>query len=119
MKVQNALNTPAKLKRYLLNGDLTKIANKTGYSTGHVSDVLNEKYSNLAILSEAYNFAQANRWNMIQAYLLRGDVAKIAKRTSFSPSYTSEVLTGKYFNEEIIDEAASVALENNAEYLFV
>jgi hypothetical protein len=34
-----------------------------------------------------------------------GDITKVATTTGFSPNYTSEVLSGKYFNDRIVNEA--------------
>ena len=34
-----------------------------------------------------------------------GDVARVAETTGFSPNYVSEVLSGKYNNERIVNEA--------------
>ena len=37
--------------------------------------------------------------------LRTGDITKVAENTGFSPNYTSEVLSGKYFNDRIVNEA--------------
>ena len=34
-----------------------------------------------------------------------GDVTRVAQVTGFSPNYVSEVLSGKYSNERIVNEA--------------
>lgn len=34
-----------------------------------------------------------------------GDVSRVAQVTGFSPNYVSEVLSGKYNNERIVNEA--------------
>jgi hypothetical protein len=34
-----------------------------------------------------------------------GDVSRVAESTGFSPNYVSEVLSGKYNNERIVNEA--------------
>lgn len=34
-----------------------------------------------------------------------GDVTRVAEATGFSPNYVSEVLSGKYNNERIVNEA--------------
>ena len=34
-----------------------------------------------------------------------GDVSRVAETTGFSPNYVSEVLSGKYNNERIVNEA--------------
>lgn len=43
----------AEVKRKLKPGEITKIANKTGYSLGHVSNVLSGLRNNSEILKEA------------------------------------------------------------------
>lgn len=40
--------------------------------------------------------------------LRMGDISKVAQNTGFSPNYTSEVLSGKYFNDRIVNEAYDV-----------
>ncbi len=35
----------------------------------------------------------------------RGDVNTVSMETDFSPAYTSEVLSGKYINERIVNAA--------------
>ena len=37
-----------------------------------------------------------------------GDVTRVAETTGFSPNYTSEVLSGKYFNDRIVNEAYDI-----------
>jgi hypothetical protein len=44
----------------------------------------------------------------INRKLRTGDVTKVAETTGFSPNYTSEVLSGKYFNDRIVNEAYDV-----------
>ena len=41
----------------------------------------------------------------INRKLRTGDVTKVAETTGFSPNYTSEVLSGKYFNTSIVNAA--------------
>lgn len=44
----------------------------------------------------------------INRKLRTGDISKVAQTTGFSPNYTSEVLSGKYFNDRIVNEAYDV-----------
>lgn len=44
-------------------GDVTTVADETGYSTTHVSDVLNGKYSNDRIMNAAYDRARGRQIN--------------------------------------------------------
>lgn len=44
----------------------------------------------------------------INRKLRMGDVTKVAENTGFSPNYTSEVLSGKYFNDRIVNEAYDI-----------
>lgn len=41
----------------------------------------------------------------INRKLRTGDVSRVAEATGFSVSYTSEVLSGKYFSETLINKA--------------
>ncbi len=41
----------------------------------------------------------------INRRLRMGDISKVAQNTGYSPNYTSEVLSGKYQNQRIINEA--------------
>lgn len=45
-------------------GDVTVIAERTGYSTAHVSDVLNGKYENSRIMNAAYDRARGRNVNV-------------------------------------------------------
>ena len=45
----------SRINRKLRVGDITKVADMTGYSTTHVSDVISGKYSNDRIVNEAYD----------------------------------------------------------------
>lgn len=45
-------------------GDVTVIAERTGYSTTHVSDVLNGKYENSRIMNVAYDRARGRNVNV-------------------------------------------------------
>jgi hypothetical protein len=44
----------------------------------------------------------------INRKLRTGDISKVAQTTGFSPNYTSEVLSGQYFNDRIVNEAYDV-----------
>jgi hypothetical protein len=46
------------------NGDVTTLAERTGYSTTHVSDVLNGKYSNERIMNAAYDRGRGRQINV-------------------------------------------------------
>jgi hypothetical protein len=48
----------SRVNRKLRTGDITKVANTTGYSTTHVSDVLLGKYENDRIVNEAYDLTR-------------------------------------------------------------
>ena len=41
----------------------------------------------------------------INRKLRTGDIARIAESTGFSASYTSEVISGKYFNDSLLNRA--------------
>jgi len=45
----------SRINRKLRTGDITRVAETTGFSTTHVSDVLSGKYTNTFILNEAYD----------------------------------------------------------------
>lgn len=55
--------------------------------------------SEYATLSYTQKISRTNR------KLRFGDVAKVAESTGFSPNYVSEVLSGKYTNERIVNAA--------------
>lgn len=48
----------SRVNRKLRTGDITKVANTTGYSITHVSDVLSGKYENDRIVNEAYDLTR-------------------------------------------------------------
>jgi len=50
-------------------------------------------------LSYTQKISRANR------KLRFGDVTRVAQETGFSPNYVSEVLSGKYSNERIVNAA--------------
>jgi len=61
------LNYMQKLANYTgrkRRGDVALIAERTGYSTTHVSDVLGGKYSNERILNAAYDHARGRKTNL-------------------------------------------------------
>lgn len=53
----------SRINRKLRMGDITSIANNTGYSTTHVSDVLSGKYINDRIVNEAYDATRGRMAN--------------------------------------------------------
>jgi hypothetical protein len=61
----------SRINRKLRIGDVTKVAETTGFSTTHVSDVLSGKYFNDSIVNEAYD-------------MTRGRISNSVKLSSFS-----------------------------------
>ena len=61
----------SRINRKLRIGDVTKVAETTGFSTTHVSDVLSGKYFNYSIVNEAYD-------------MTRGRISNSVKLSSFS-----------------------------------
>jgi hypothetical protein len=55
--------------------------------------------SEYAILSYTQKISRTNR------KLRLGDITRVAQETGFSPNYVSEVLSGKYNNERIVNAA--------------
>ncbi len=55
--------------------------------------------SNYAKLSYTQNVSRVNR------ILRTGDISKVADTTGFSTTHVSDVISGKYFNERIVNEA--------------
>jgi hypothetical protein len=53
----------SRINRKLRMGDITLVANTTGYSTTHVSDVLSGKYINDRIVNEAYDATRGRMQN--------------------------------------------------------
>jgi len=45
------------------NGDVTKVADRTGFSTSYVSDVLNGHYMNERIINAAYDMSRGRVQN--------------------------------------------------------
>lgn len=63
----NKLSYTQKLANYnqrKRHGDVTIIAEKTGYSSTHVSDVLNGKYENSRIMNAAYDRGRGRNVNV-------------------------------------------------------
>ncbi len=61
----------SRINRKLRIGDVTKVAETTGFSTTHVSDVLSVNYFNDSIVNEAYD-------------MTRGRISNSVKLSSFS-----------------------------------
>ena len=53
----------SRINRKLRTGDVTSVANTTGYSTTHVSDVLAGNYFNDKIVNEAYDLTRGRMVN--------------------------------------------------------
>jgi hypothetical protein len=53
----------ARVNRKLRTGDITRVAEATGYSTTHVSDVVSGKYFNDVILNKAYDMTRGRITN--------------------------------------------------------
>jgi hypothetical protein len=53
----------SRINRKLRTGDVTSVANNTGYSTTHVSDVLRGNYFNDRIVNEAYDLTRGRMVN--------------------------------------------------------
>ena len=60
----------SRINRKLRTGDITRVADTTGFSTTHVSDVISGKYFNEFIVNQAYD-------------LTRGRVSNAVKLNSF------------------------------------
>lgn len=60
------LQKVSRVNRRLRMGDVTKVANTTGYSTTHVSDVLSGKYFNDRIVNEAYDMTRGRISNTVK-----------------------------------------------------
>jgi hypothetical protein len=56
----------SRVNRKLRTGDITKVAESTGYSTTHVSDVLSGKYFNDRIVNEAYDMTRNRMSNAVK-----------------------------------------------------
>jgi len=53
----------AKVNRKLRTGDITRVAEATGYSTTHVSDVVGGKHFNDMIMNKAYDMTRGRMTN--------------------------------------------------------
>ena len=56
----------SRINRKLRTGDITTVANTTGYSTTHVSDVVSGKYFNDKIVNEAYDLTRGRIANPVR-----------------------------------------------------
>ena len=56
----------SRINRKLRTGDITTVANTTGYSTTHVSDVVSGKYFNDKIVNEAYDLTRGRLANPVR-----------------------------------------------------
>jgi hypothetical protein len=56
----------SRVNRKLRLGDITKVAETTGFSTTHVSDVLSGKYFNGRIVNEAYDMTRGRLSNVFK-----------------------------------------------------
>ena len=56
----------SRVNRKLRLGDITKVAETTGFSTTHVSDVLSGKYFNDRIVNEAYDMTRGRVSNVFK-----------------------------------------------------
>jgi hypothetical protein len=56
----------SRINRKLRNGDITNVAETTGFSTTHVSDVLSGKYFNEKIVNEAYDTTRGRISNAVK-----------------------------------------------------
>jgi hypothetical protein len=54
----------SRINRKLRLGDVTKVAETTGFSTTHVADVLTGKYFNDRIVNEAYDMTRGRQSNV-------------------------------------------------------
>jgi hypothetical protein len=56
----------SRINRKLRTGDITNVANTTGFSTTHVSDVISGKYFNERIVNEAYDTTRGRVSNAVK-----------------------------------------------------
>ena len=56
----------SRINRKLRNGDITNVAETTGFSTTHVSDVIAGKYFNEKIVNEAYDLTRGRISNAVK-----------------------------------------------------
>jgi hypothetical protein len=56
----------SRINRKLRTGDISKVADTTGFSTTHVSDVISGKYFNERIVNEAYDMTRGRVSNAVK-----------------------------------------------------
>ena len=56
----------SRVNRKLRTGDISKIADETGYSTTHVSDVVSGKYFNESIVNRIYDLTRNRVSNAVK-----------------------------------------------------
>lgn len=56
----------SRINRKLRNGDISRIAQETGYSTTHVSDVVSGKYFNDTIVNRIYDLTRSRKSNAVR-----------------------------------------------------
>jgi hypothetical protein len=56
----------SRINRKLRTGDITRVADTTGFSTTHVSDVISGKYFNERIVNEAYDMTRGRVSNAVK-----------------------------------------------------
>lgn len=56
----------SRINRRLRTGDISRIADETGYSTTHVSDVVSGKYFNDSIVNKAYDMTRSRVSNAVK-----------------------------------------------------
>ena len=60
----------SRINRKLRTGDITNVAETTGFSTTHVSDVIAGKYFNEKIVNEAYDVTRGRISNAVKLSLM-------------------------------------------------
>ena len=82
---------------------IEKIANKTGYSVSHVTNVIAGRRNNKEI-STLYNKFMTPKTNKKskKAKGLNAIVEKIVNKTGYSSSHVRHVLNGSRYNEQIL-----------------
>jgi hypothetical protein len=56
----------SRINRRLRTGDISRIADETGYSSTHVSDVVSGKYFNDSIVNKAYDMTRSRVSNAVK-----------------------------------------------------
>jgi hypothetical protein len=56
----------SRINRKLRTGDISRVANETGYSTTHVSDVVSGKYINDTIVNRIYDVTRGRVSNAVK-----------------------------------------------------